>query len=138
MHNLALTIGAIVLVGAVVAIPSATWGDDRMPSLDGAAEWINSPPLSSRSLRGKVVLVNFWTYSCINSLRELPYIKAWATKYKDAGLIVIGAHSPEFEFERNRANVKSAVVDLKVGFPVPIDSDHAIWQSFHNEYWPAD
>ena len=109
-----------------------------MPDLDGAAAWLNSTPLSSKSLRGKVVLVNFWTYSCINSLRELPYIKAWAAKYKDAGLVVIGVHSPEFGFEKDPANVKNAVSDLKIAFPVPIDSDHSIWSAFRNQYWPAD
>jgi thiol-disulfide isomerase/thioredoxin len=85
-----------------------------------------------------VVLVNFWTYSCINSLRELPYIRAWAAKYKDAGLVVIGVHSPEFGFEKDPANVKNAVSDLKVTFPVPIDSNQSIWRAFRNEYWPAD
>jgi thiol-disulfide isomerase/thioredoxin len=85
-----------------------------------------------------VVLVNFWTYSCINSLRELPYIKAWAAKYKDAGLVVIGVHAPEFGFEKDPANVRNAVSDLKVDFPVPIDSGHSIWSAFGNEYWPAD
>src|SRR5690349_7401458 len=112
--------------------------DDRMPAFDGAVDWLNSAPLSSKSLRGKVVLVNFWTYSCINSLRELPYMKAWAAKYKDAGLVVIGVHAPEFGFEKDPANVKNAVSDLKVAYPVPIDSSHSIWSAFHNEYWPAD
>ncbi len=101
-----------------------------MPDFDGAVAWLNSAPLSSRSLRGKVVLVNFWTYSCINSLRELPYMKAWAAKYKDAGLVVIGVHAPEFGFEKDRANVKNAVFDLKVAYPIPIDSNHSIWQAF--------
>jgi thiol-disulfide isomerase/thioredoxin len=108
-----------------------------MPDLDGAVAWLNSTPLSGKSLRGKVVLVNFWTYSCINSLRELPYIQAWAAKYKDAGLVVIGVHSPEFGFEKDSANVKHAVSGLRVTFPVPVDSDHSIWSAFRNEYWPA-
>jgi thiol-disulfide isomerase/thioredoxin len=109
-----------------------------MPDLDRAVSWLNSAPLSSKSLRGKVVLVNFWTYSCINSLRELPYMKAWAAKYKDAGLVVIGVHAPEFGFEKDPANVKNAVFDLKVAYPIPIDSKHSIWSAFRNEYWPAD
>jgi thiol-disulfide isomerase/thioredoxin len=109
-----------------------------MPDLDGAVAWLNSAPLSSKSLRGKVVLVNFWTYSCINSLRELPHIQAWAAKYRDAGLVVVGVHSPEFGFEKEPANVKRAVSDLGIAFPVPIDSDHSIWSAFHNDYWPAD
>ena len=114
-------------------------GDEgSMPDLGGAVGWLNSAPLSSKSLRGKVVLVDFWTYSCINSLRELPYVKSWAAKYKDAGLVVIGVHAPEFGFEKERANVENAVRELKVVYPVPIDSDHRIWQAFNNEYWPAD
>jgi len=100
--------------------------------------WLNSAPLTSDSLRGKVVLVDFWTYSCINSLRNLPYIQRWAAKYKDAGLVVIGVHTPEFSFEKERPNVEWAVRDYKVAYPVAIDSDYRIWQSFNNEYWPAD
>ena len=112
--------------------------EDPLPDFGGAVGWLNSAPLSRESLRGKVVLVNFWTYSCINSLRELPYMKSWAAKYKHAGLVVIGVHAPEFGFERERANVENAVLDLKVTYPVAIDSDHRIWQAFNNEYWPAD
>lgn len=138
MKNLSLPIGAGILLATGLAIQPAAGGSDRMPTLDGALEWINSPPLSTQSLRGKVVLVNFWTYSCINSLRELPYIKAWAAKYRDAGLVVIGVHSPEFGFEKLNTNVRNAVADLKITFPVPIDSGHTIWQAFNNEYWPAD
>ena len=109
-----------------------------MPDLDGAVGWLNSVPLSNKALRGKVVLVNFWTYSCINSLRELPYMKAWAATYKNSGLVVIGVHAPEFGFEKNPANVKNAVSELNLAYPIPIDSNHSIWESFHNEYWPAD
>ena len=100
--------------------------------------WLNSAPLSSQSLRGKVVLIDFWTYSCINSLRDLPYVQSWASKYKQAGLVVIGVHSPEFGFEKKLANVENAVRDLKVSYPVAIDSNYGIWQAFNNEYWPAD
>ncbi len=107
------------------------------PDLSGAVSWINSSPLSAKSLRGKVVLIDFWTYSCINCLRALPYVEAWSTKYKDAGLVVIGVHTPEFAFEKERANVEKAVRDLKVTYPVAIDSDYKIWQAFNNEYWPA-
>ncbi|HXR97626.1 MAG TPA: cytochrome c biogenesis protein DipZ [Terriglobales bacterium] len=109
-----------------------------MPSLNGATDWINSPPLTSSELRGKVVLVDFWTYSCINCLRSLPYIEAWANKYKDQGLVVIGVHSPEFAFERDPKNVAQAVSQLKLTFPVAVDSSHKIWNAFKNEYWPAD
>jgi thiol-disulfide isomerase/thioredoxin len=112
--------------------------EESMPDLGGAVAWLNSPPLKSKSLRGKVVLVDVWTYSCINSLRQLPYMKMWAEKYKDAGLVVIGVHSPEFGFEKERANVEKAVRDYKVTYPVAIDSDQRIWQAFNNQYWPAD
>ena len=127
---------ALVAGGAVVA--SGLGVEGRMPDLDGAVAWLNSPPLHSKALRGKVVLVNFWTYSCINSLRELPYMKAWAAKYKDAGLVVIGVHAPEFGFESDPSNVRTAVPALNIAYPIPIDSNHSIWTSFHNEYWPAD
>ena len=108
-----------------------------MPSLDGAVAWINSPPLTTQSLRGKVVLIDFWTYSCINCLRALPYVEAWSQKYKDAGLVVIGVHTPEFAFEKDRGNVEKAVRDLHITYPVAIDSNYQIWQAFDNEYWPA-
>jgi len=108
-----------------------------MPSLDGAVQWLNSPPLSAKDLRGKVVLIDFWTYSCINCLRTLPYVRAWADKYRDQGLVVIGVHAPEFAFERNIANVKKAVADLGVDYPVAIDNNYAIWKAFNNQYWPA-
>ena len=108
-----------------------------MPELDGAVGWLNSPPLTRAGLRGKVVLVDFWTYSCINCLRALPYIRAWAAKYKNHGLVVIGVHSPEFAFEKDPDNVKKAVARLGVTYPVALDSNLAIWQAFHNEYWPA-
>jgi thiol-disulfide isomerase/thioredoxin len=108
-----------------------------MPDLDGAIGWLNSAPLNRESLRGKVVFVDFWTYTCINSLRPLPYVKSWAARYNDAGLVVIGAHTPEFSFEHDRVNVQNAVRDLKITYPVAIDSNSRIWQSFHNQYWPA-
>jgi thiol-disulfide isomerase/thioredoxin len=109
-----------------------------MPSLSGAVEWLNSPPLTPEALKGKVVVVDFWTYSCINCLRSIPYVRAWAEKYKDQGLVVIGVHTPEFAFEKNIDNVKKAVADLKIGFPVAIDNDYTIWRAFKNQYWPAD
>jgi cytochrome c biogenesis protein CcdA/thiol-disulfide isomerase/thioredoxin len=108
-----------------------------MPSLSGAVEWVNSPPLTAEGLKGKVVLVDFWTYSCINCLRAIPYVRAWAEKYKDQGLVVIGVHAPEFAFEKNVDNVKTAMSDLKIGYPVAIDNDYAIWRAFNNQYWPA-
>jgi cytochrome c biogenesis protein CcdA/thiol-disulfide isomerase/thioredoxin len=111
--------------------------EGTLPSLDGAVEWLNSPPLTADALKGKVVLVDFWTYSCINCLRAIPYVRAWAEKYKDQGLVVIGVHTPEFAFERNAANVKKATADLKIDYPVAIDNNYAIWRAFGNQYWPA-
>ena len=111
--------------------------EGSMPSLDGAVEWLNSPPLTAEGLRGKVVVVDFWTYSCVNCLRTLPYVRAWADKYKDQGLVVIGVHAPEFAFEKDIDNVRRAVKDLKVDYPVAIDNNYAIWRAFNNEYWPA-
>ena len=108
-----------------------------MPELAGATAWINSPAITSGSLRGKVVLIDFWTYSCINCLRTLPYIKAWNDKYKDNGFVVIGVHTPEFPFEKDEANVRKAVKDLGITYPVAMDNDYRIWRNFSNEYWPA-
>jgi cytochrome c biogenesis protein CcdA/thiol-disulfide isomerase/thioredoxin len=112
--------------------------EGSLPSLSGAVEWLNSPPLTPEQLKGKVVLVDFWTYSCINCLRSIPYVRAWADKYKDQGLVVIGVHAPEFAFEKNIGNVKQAVAKLKIDYPVAVDNDYAIWRAFNNEYWPAD
>ena len=112
--------------------------DSAQPDLSGATAWINSTPLTLAGLRGKVVLVDFWTYSCINCLRTLPYIKAWNEKYKASGLVIIGVHTPEFPFEKDEANVRKAVKDLGVEYPVAMDNDYKIWRSFNNEYWPAD
>ena len=119
--------------GAADALPV----EGELPSLAGAVEWLNSPPLSTEGLRGKVVLVDFWTYSCINCLRSLPYVRAWAEKYRDQGLVVIGVHAPEFAFEKNIDNVRRAVKDLNVTYPVAIDNNYAIWRAFGNQYWPA-
>jgi cytochrome c biogenesis protein CcdA/thiol-disulfide isomerase/thioredoxin len=107
------------------------------PSLAGAVTWLNSPPLTMAQLKGKVVVVDFWTYSCINCLRSVPYVRAWAQKYKDQGLVVIGVHAPEFAFEKDVGNVRKAVADLKIGYPVAVDNDYAIWRAFGNQYWPA-
>ena len=108
-----------------------------LPSLDGAVLWLNSPPLSREQLKGKVVLVDFWTYSCINCIRSIPYVRAWAERYKDKGLVVIGVHAPEFAFERDPANVRKAVADLGIRYPVALDNNLAIWRAFNNRYWPA-
>jgi cytochrome c biogenesis protein CcdA/thiol-disulfide isomerase/thioredoxin len=106
--------------------------------LSGAVAWLNSPPLTIEGLKGKVVVIDFWTYSCINCLRSIPYVKAWADKYKDHGLVVIGVHTPEFAFEHNIDNVRAAILDLKIEYPVAIDNEYKIWRSFDNRYWPAD
>jgi thiol-disulfide isomerase/thioredoxin len=111
--------------------------EGRMPSLDGATGWLNSPPLTAADLSGSVVLVNFWTYTCINWLRTLPYVRAWAEKYRDHGLLVVGVHTPEFDFEHDPDNVRRAAEDLRVDYPVAIDSDYAIWNGFNNHYWPT-
>lgn len=137
-----VTIGVISVIlhsekPIVLAANAARVDEGPMPDLGGAIGWLNSEPLNRKSLQGKVVLVDFWTYTCINSLRPLPYVKAWATKYQDAGLVVIGAHTPEFSFEKQRENVENAVRDLKVTYPVAIDSNYAIWRAFNNQYWPA-
>ncbi|WGJ15756.1 cytochrome c biogenesis protein CcdA [Methylocapsa sp. D3K7] len=111
--------------------------EGALPSLSGAVEWLNSPQLTADALKGKVVLVDFWTYSCINCLRAIPYVRAWAEKYKDQGLVVIGVHAPEFAFEKNVNNVRAAITSLGITYPVAIDNDYAIWRAFNNQYWPA-
>ena len=144
----AALVGAIVI--AIATVATTKEGSDRVnlstvrlrdegifPSLTGATEWLNTPPLSTTDLQGKVVLIDFWTYTCINWLRTAPHIRAWAEKYGDQGLVVVGVHSPEFEFEKDIVNVLRAVNALAVGFPVAVDSDHAIWRAFKNQYWPA-
>jgi thiol-disulfide isomerase/thioredoxin len=142
------TLGVAAILGVVIVIlhshkpialtaSAALVDEGPMPSLDGAIGWLNSAPLNRRSLHGKVVLVNFWTYTCINSLRPQPYVKGWASKYADAGLVVIGAHTPEFSFEKQRENVETAVRDLKITYPIAIDTNYEIWRAFNNEAWPA-
>jgi thiol-disulfide isomerase/thioredoxin len=108
-----------------------------LPSFDGATGWLNSPPLTPEELRGKVVLVDFWTYTCINWLRTLGYVRAWAEKYRDEGLVVIGVHTPEFPFERDVDNVRQAAKDMNVEYPIALDRDFDVWNAFGNRYWPA-
>jgi thiol-disulfide isomerase/thioredoxin len=111
--------------------------EGELPSFDGATGWLNSPPLTPDSLRGKVVLVGFWTYTCVNWLRQLPYLRAWAEKYSGHGLVVIGVHTPEFGFEHNLDNVRRAVQDMRIDYPVATDNNYAVWRAFDNNYWPA-
>src|SRR5271154_6740507 len=142
------TLGVSVILGLVIVVlhsqkpvaltaRAALVDEGLMPDLDGAVGWLNSAPLNRMSLHGKVVLVNFWTYTCINSLRPQPYVKAWAEKYRDAGLVVIGAHTPEFSFEKEHENVETAVRDLKISYPIALDTNYDIWRAFNNQAWPA-
>jgi thiol-disulfide isomerase/thioredoxin len=117
--------------------PSAV-GTYPLNGLSGAGEWINSSPLTAKQLKGKVVVVDFWDYSCINCIRAIPYVRAWADKYKADGLVVIGVHTPEFDIEKQLPNVQKAVKKFNVTFPVALDNDMRVWNAFHNQYWPAD
>lgn len=125
------------LVSKAKAEPTLDNAQGPMPSLSGAVEWLNSPALTSESLRGKVVLVDFWTYDCINCQHTLPYVKDWARKYEKDGLVVIGVHTPEYGFERIISNVRDEVKKLGITYPVAIDNNYAIWRNFDNQYWPA-
>jgi thiol-disulfide isomerase/thioredoxin len=111
--------------------------ESHLPGLEGATGWLNSAPLTAADLSGKVVLVDFWTYTCINWLRTLGYVRAWAEKYRDDGLVVVGVHTPEFPFEEDADNVRWAAKDLRVEYPIALDSDYAVWRAFDNNYWPA-
>ncbi|MGE5562215.1 MAG: cytochrome c biogenesis protein DipZ [Bacillota bacterium] len=140
--SLARTLGATEAMDETAARTNAAGelvlpaiGD--LPSLDGLGPWFNSPPLTNQQLKGKVVLVDFWTYSCINCLRTLPYLKAWDAKYRKDGLVIIGVHAPEFAFERDPANVAKAIQELCVRYPVALDNRYVLWNALHNQYWPA-
>src|SRR5215831_17990569 len=125
-------------VPAGLHVASARLPDEgELPSLSGATGWLNSPPLTPAGLRGKVVLVDFWTYTCVNWLRQLPYLRAWAEKYSGHGLVVIGVHTPEFGFEHDIDNVRRAVQDMRITYPVATDNNYAVWRAFDNYYWPA-
>jgi thiol-disulfide isomerase/thioredoxin len=121
--------------GAFATAPLPAEG--HLPGFEGATGWLNSPPLTPGELQGKVVLVDFWTYTCINWLRTLGYVRAWSEKYRDQRLVVVGVHTPEFPFERDLDNVRDAAKDMAVEYPVALDSDYAIWRAFSNRYWPA-
>ncbi len=129
--------GSMMMMMSASATGAAA-GPQEMPDLSGAVAWLNSPPLNRDQLKGHVVLIDFWTYSCINCLRSIPYVRAWADRYKDSGLVVIGVHTPEFAFEKDLDNVKRAVAELKITYPVALDDDYKIWKAFNNSYWPAD
>ena len=151
----AIAFGAVVMLGLgetlFAGMPSACATADKrvrtycsnlpvlgqLPSLDGASTWLNSAPLDATHLRGKVVLVDFWTYSCINCIRTLPHVRAWAQKYRNQGLVVIGVHTPEFSFEKDTSNISKAMARFKLDYPIAVDSEHRIWDAFHNNAWPA-
>ena len=137
--NMAQTVTSTgVRVPFLHGLPTAPIPDQaELASLERANEWLNSPPLTAPALRGKVVLIDFWTYTCINWLRTLPYVRAWAEKYRSQGLVVIGVHAPEFAFEKNVSNVRWAVKDMRIDYPIAIDNEHVIWRAFKNQYWPA-
>jgi thiol-disulfide isomerase/thioredoxin len=126
---------ALLVAGFVSATRGQ--GTSKMPSLGGATGWLNSQPLTLSALHGEVVLIDFWTYTCINWRRTLPYISAWAAKYKEQGLVVIGVHTPEFSFEHNAGNISEAAKEMEIDYPIAIDDNYAIWNAFGNEYWPA-
>jgi thiol-disulfide isomerase/thioredoxin len=138
-----MTTGPILLAAMLAVVQQGTPKPARLPiegelpSLGGATAWLNSEPLTAAGLRGKVVLIDVWTYTCINWLRSLPYVRAWAEKYKDQGLVVIGVHTPEFGFEHNVKNVRWAAKDMRVDYPIAVDNDYAVWRAFNNQYWPA-
>ena len=124
----------VALLTAAMALPV----EGRLPPLGGATGWLNSQPLTAADLRGKVVLVDFWTYTCINWLRSLPYVRGWAGKYKEQGLVVIGVHTPEFRFEKDIDNVRWAAKEMEVNYPIAVDSEYGIWSAYNNRYWPAE
>jgi thiol-disulfide isomerase/thioredoxin len=136
LGSAALTIGAVGF-GMTASAKTRSGVRGELASLLRAATWLNAQPLTAAELDRKVVLVDFWTYSCINWRRQLPYVRAWAEKYKDHGLLVVGAHTPEFSFEKNVDNVRWAAKDMRIDYPIAMDNDRAIWHAFNNEYWPA-
>jgi AhpC/TSA family len=143
LGTVAMTIGAAQfgMIGPVAQEVTAAGLrlpiEREFPSLRGATGWLNSQPLTAAGLRGRVALIQFCTYTCINWLRTLPYMRAWAAKYKDRGLVMIGMHTPEFAFEKDVENVRRAVKEMNIEYPVAIDNDYAIWRAFNNAYWPA-
>lgn len=130
---MAFAITSVDLFGFQIRLPF----EGEFPALHGATAWLNSSPLEKASLRGKVVLINFWTYSCINWRRSLPYIRAWEKRYREYGLVVIGVHSPEFVFEKDIDNVRQASATMTIDYPIVLDNEYAIWRAFNNEFWPA-
>jgi thiol-disulfide isomerase/thioredoxin len=140
INYMALTLLLAAAIGATIKSTANHKNEEgliKFPSLSGATGWLNTPPLASASLRGKVVVVEFWTYTCINWRRTLPYVRAWAERYKDQGLVVIGVSTPEFSFEKDVDNVRRAAKDMKIDYPIATDNNYEIWNAFSNQYWPA-
>lgn len=136
-HSVKSEVRPVIINHPIVALQNALVHPYAAPDIEGITAWINSPPLTMSSLKGKIVLIDFWTYSCINCIRTLPYLKGWYEKYHDKGLVIIGIHTPEFEFEKNLDNVKNAVKEAGLQYPVALDSQFDTWQNYHNQYWPA-
>ena len=128
---------SVLLIGAALTTTPVQAFDRIAAPLSGATQWLNSPPLSMEGLRGKVVLVDFWTYGCFNCMNALPHVKDLAARYHDQGLVVIGVHTPEFAYEKVQSNVESAIRKLEITFPVAMDNDYEIWNAYRNQYWPA-
>jgi len=126
-----------LLLAAALGATAKAGAQQMLPDLSGATSWLNSPPLNRDQLKGKVVLIDFWTYSCINCLRSLPYLRGWDERYRASGLVIIGVHTPEFDFEKDSANIQKALRKFGVTYPVAVDSQRRIWDAFHNQYWPA-
>lgn len=137
-RSVVLAIVILVAAGMATARPARAAAPERAPEFTGISHWINSPPLTMRKLRGKVVLIDFWAYSCINCLRTFPHINRWYAKYKDHGLVVVGVHSPEFKFGMQRDNVEAAVKRFHLRYPVAMDSRMATWNAWNNQFWPAE
>jgi thiol-disulfide isomerase/thioredoxin len=133
-NKFTIMIFAVLLLAGFLG---ARTSKDKLPSFTGATQWLNTPPLKDADLKGKVILVEFWTYTCINWRRTLPYVRTWAEKYRQQGFVVIGVHTPEFSFEKETGNVQWAIKDMNIGFPVAMDNNYGVWNAFHNEYWPA-
>ncbi|MGH8462682.1 MAG: thioredoxin family protein [Pseudomonas sp.] len=134
---LAAALGALSVGSRLIAGSSQLDKLGPMPELSGAVQWLNSPPLSREALKGKVVLVDFWTYDCVNCQRSLPYVNTWARRYADQGLVVIGVHTPEYDYENDIGNVREQVAKLGIQYPVAVDNRYAIWNAFGNQFWPA-
>lgn len=136
-HRLRFAAALVSLLAVPIGLAAKLPVEGAMPSLRGANAWVNSQPLSTADLRGKVVLVDFWTYTCINWRRTMPYLRAWSEKYREHGLVIVGVHTPEFSFEKDLDNVRRAAMEQQVKYPIAVDNDYAIWNDFDNRYWPA-